>query len=126
MNLSSLRNALLSTVVSVAALSASPAWAIPIEVAFNFVPTGTLTANTGDVTTATTITPGAPDRVTTIITDNTGLISGTTIITLTDPTPVTLGAGAPLLPRRIELRLDELGRNGDFASARFSVVRPSA
>ena len=38
--------------------------------------------------------------------------------------PVTLGSGAPLLPRRIELRLDELGRNGDFASARFSVVRP--
>ena len=40
--------------------------------------------------------------------------------------PVTLGAGAPLLPRRLELRLDELGRNGAFASARFSVVRPSA
>jgi dihydrofolate reductase len=39
--------------------------------------------------------------------------------------PVTLGGGAPLLPRRIELRLDELGRNGDFACARFSVVRPS-
>jgi dihydrofolate reductase len=39
--------------------------------------------------------------------------------------PVTLGAGAPLLPRRIELRLDELGRNGDFVCARFSVVRPS-
>jgi dihydrofolate reductase len=38
--------------------------------------------------------------------------------------PVTLGAGAPLLPRRIELRLDELGRNGDFVSARFAVVRP--
>jgi dihydrofolate reductase len=37
--------------------------------------------------------------------------------------PVTLGAGAPLLPRRIELRFDELGRNGDFACARFSVVR---
>jgi dihydrofolate reductase len=37
--------------------------------------------------------------------------------------PVTLGAGAPLLPRRIELHLDELGRNGDFVSARFSVVR---
>ena len=37
--------------------------------------------------------------------------------------PVTLGAGAPLLPRRIELRLDELGRNGDFAAARFSVAR---
>jgi dihydrofolate reductase len=37
--------------------------------------------------------------------------------------PVTLGAGAPLLPRRIELRLDELERNGDFACARFAVVR---
>jgi len=40
--------------------------------------------------------------------------------------PVTLGAGAPLLPRRIELELDEMGRNGDFACARYSVVRPSA
>ena len=37
--------------------------------------------------------------------------------------PVTLGAGAPLLPRRLELRLDEVGRNGDFVAARFSVVR---
>ena len=37
--------------------------------------------------------------------------------------PVTLGGGAPLLPRRIELHLDELGRNGDFACARFSIVR---
>ena len=37
--------------------------------------------------------------------------------------PVTLGAGAPLLPRRLELRLDEVGRNGDFVCARFSVVR---
>ena len=40
--------------------------------------------------------------------------------------PVTLGGGAPLLPRRIELRLEELGRNGDFVSARFSVVRGPA
>jgi len=38
--------------------------------------------------------------------------------------PVTLGGGAPLLPRRIELRLDELGRNVDFACAKYSVVRP--
>src|SRR4051794_21645231 len=28
--------------------------------------------------------------------------------------PVTLGAGAPLLPRRIELQLQEVARNGDF------------
>lgn len=36
--------------------------------------------------------------------------------------PVTLGAGAPLLPRRLELRLEELDRNGDFAAARYAVV----
>jgi dihydrofolate reductase len=37
--------------------------------------------------------------------------------------PVTLGAGAPLLPRHVELRLEELARNVDFACARYSVVR---
>ena len=37
--------------------------------------------------------------------------------------PVTLGAGAPLLPRRLELRLEELGRNGAFACARYAVLR---
>jgi dihydrofolate reductase len=37
--------------------------------------------------------------------------------------PVTLGAGAPLLPRRMELRLEETGRNGDFLASRYSVVR---
>ena len=40
--------------------------------------------------------------------------------------PVTLGGGAPLLPRRIELILEEAGRNGDFVVARFSVVRQTA
>jgi dihydrofolate reductase len=37
--------------------------------------------------------------------------------------PVTLGAGAPLLPRRVELRLEEVERNQDFACARYSVLR---
>jgi dihydrofolate reductase len=37
--------------------------------------------------------------------------------------PVTLGAGAPLLSRKLELRLEELGRNRDFAAARYTVVR---
>jgi dihydrofolate reductase len=37
--------------------------------------------------------------------------------------PVTLGAGAPLLPVHVELRLEELARNGDFACARYSVLR---
>jgi dihydrofolate reductase len=39
--------------------------------------------------------------------------------------PVTLGGGAPLLPRRLELRLEELAQNRDFAVARYSVVRSS-
>jgi dihydrofolate reductase len=37
--------------------------------------------------------------------------------------PVTLGSGAALLPRRLELQLEELGRNGDFAAARYTVSR---
>jgi dihydrofolate reductase len=37
--------------------------------------------------------------------------------------PVTLGAGAPLLPRHVELSLEEVARNGDFVAARFGVVR---
>lgn len=37
--------------------------------------------------------------------------------------PVTLGAGAPLLPRRLELRLSEHAVNGEFTCARYDVVR---
>ncbi|BCK58088.1 dihydrofolate reductase family protein [Nocardia wallacei] len=37
--------------------------------------------------------------------------------------PVTLGAGAPLLPRHVELKLTELATNGEFACARYAVVR---
>lgn len=37
--------------------------------------------------------------------------------------PLTLGAGAPLLPRRVELQRTELAVNGEFACARFDVVR---
>jgi dihydrofolate reductase len=37
--------------------------------------------------------------------------------------PVTLGAGKPLLPRHVELRLEETARNGDFVTARYAVVR---
>ena len=35
---------------------------------------------------------------------------------------VTLGSGAPLLPRRLELKLEEAAVNGDFIAARFSVA----
>lgn len=38
--------------------------------------------------------------------------------------PVTLGAGRPLFPRRHDLKLVELGRNGDFAVATYDVVGP--
>jgi len=37
--------------------------------------------------------------------------------------PVALGSGAPLLPRRLELRLEEVARNADFACARYAVAR---
>ena len=37
--------------------------------------------------------------------------------------PVALGGGAPLLPRRLELRLLEVARNRDFACARYAVAR---
>ena len=36
--------------------------------------------------------------------------------------PVTLGAGKPLLTRRLELGLVETARNGDFVCAKFSVA----
>ena len=38
--------------------------------------------------------------------------------------PVTLGAGRPLFPRRHDLKLVELGRNGDFLLATYDVVGP--
>ena len=37
--------------------------------------------------------------------------------------PVTLGAGAPVLPRRIELALLEVDRNRDFAVTKYAVVK---
>jgi dihydrofolate reductase len=39
--------------------------------------------------------------------------------------PVTLGGGAPLLPRKLDLRLEELAQNKSFACARYSVVGPA-
>ena len=37
--------------------------------------------------------------------------------------PVTLGAGAPLLPRRVELAVTECARNGEFVCVRYAVRR---
>ena len=36
--------------------------------------------------------------------------------------PVTLGSGAPLLPRRVELAVSEVARNGEFVCVRYTVV----
>ena len=73
--------------------AASPALAVPISIdsVFNFVPFGTLTADTGDVTTATTITAGNPLQVTTILANNIGLVSGQNLL-LTTPTPLAVGS----------------------------------
>jgi len=90
MGFHSFRNALLAGVVGVG-FAASPALAIPIITSFNFVPTGALVADTGDVTTATTITAGNPLQVTQIVSDNTGLVSGQGLL-LTTPTPLAVGS----------------------------------
>lgn len=39
--------------------------------------------------------------------------------------PVILGGGAPLLPRTLDLRLEELARNRAFACARYAVIGPT-
>ncbi len=38
--------------------------------------------------------------------------------------PVVLGAGRPLLPRRLDLRLTETARNGDFVTAHYEIGGP--
>ncbi len=43
---------------------------------------------------------------------------------IVDIASVTLGGGAPLLPRKLDLRLEELAQNKAFACARYSVVGP--
>ena len=70
--------------VATAAISfAGSASAIPISVAFNIFSTGAFAADTGDITTATTITSGAPNGVGAIV-------PGVNNINLTGFTPVTL------------------------------------
>lgn len=39
--------------------------------------------------------------------------------------PVTLCGGAPLLPRKLDLRLEELAQNRAFACARYTVIGPT-
>nr|WP_294543987.1 PEP-CTERM sorting domain-containing protein [uncultured Rhodopila sp.] len=67
------------------------AFATAIDTTFSVSAFGVLTASTGDITTATTISNAGTYKVTSLGTDNTGLASLGTI-SLTNPTPVTLGA----------------------------------
>ena len=87
---------LAATALSAASLAlASPASAAAIITTFNFVPIGstaTLTANTGDVTTMTSVAfSGGTLNVTGIVTDNTGLAS-LNLVTMTTPLSVVAGA----------------------------------
>ena len=63
-----------------------------IDTEFNFVPFGTLDCGVGcNITTATSISSGAPLQVSSILTDNTGLASGDAV-SLTSTMPLTVGA----------------------------------
>jgi hypothetical protein len=86
------RNAFFAAVACAILGAVNPASAAAISTTFNFVPTTTLTSDTGNVTTAATITSGAPDLVTSIVTDNTGLVTLSSVAALTSPTPLTVGA----------------------------------
>ena len=79
-------------VTSAAAALATPASAIPIDVIFNVAALGGFTADTGDVTTATTITNGAPDLVAAIVSNNIALIPGSLVTLAPDPMGVILGS----------------------------------
>ena len=81
----------LSAVAFAAVALAGPVSAVPISTAFNFVPFGSFTANTGDVTTMTSVSGGAPFLVSVILMDNTGLVSGQSV-TLTNPMPLNVGS----------------------------------
>ena len=90
-----LRTTLLVAGASLAVMGTASA--VPINTTFNFIPSGTLIATPniappGTLGVATFVTSGAPDLVTGIVTDNTGLIPLITTVFLTNPTPVTLGA----------------------------------
>ena len=84
----------LSALVLAAAATtfAGSASAAFISVGFNIAGLGAFTSNTGDVTTASTITVGTPDVVGFIQTNNIGLVAGQAITLSPDPLGVTLGS----------------------------------
>ena len=79
-------------IAAAATTFAGSASAIAIDVGFNVAALGSFTANTGDVTTAATITNGAPDLVGAILNNNIGLTSGTPVFLLPVAMGVSIGA----------------------------------
>ncbi|AMY10060.1 PEP-CTERM motif [Luteitalea pratensis] len=90
----SLKTAVIALAVAgVATLGgATSASAVPIMLQFNVAALGNFTANTGDVTTATTITNGAPTVVGAIQQNNIGLVAGQTVTLAPNPMGVTVGS----------------------------------
>lgn len=78
-------------VAAAATVFAGSASAIPIDISFNVAALGTFIANTGDITTATTITSGSPDVAGAILNNNINLLGGTSIF-LSPIMGVTLGS----------------------------------
>ena len=74
-------------VAAAATVFAGSASAIPIDVSFNIFSTGSFAANTGDVTSASTITSGAPNGVGAIVNNNINLTAFTSVLL----SPVALG-----------------------------------
>ena len=69
----------LAITAAAAVAFAAPVSAVPIDVTFNVAALGAFVADTGDVTTATTITNGAPDVVGFVQSSNIGLVAGTPV-----------------------------------------------
>ena len=71
---------------------AGAASAIVIDTEFNFVPTTIVTCDNAVLTAAITCSSGAPDLVTAIVADNTGLVTLVSTVTLS-PDPLGLIVG---------------------------------
>ena len=82
----------LSAVAVAATLFAGSASAVTIDVQFNINASGAFVADTGDITTATTITVGAPNQTAFVQSSNIGLVSGTPVTLAPDPLGVTVGS----------------------------------
>ena len=78
-------------VAAAATVFTGSASAIPVDLIFNVAALGAFTADTGDVTTANTISDGSPDVAAAIVNNNVMLVGGQTI-SLSNPLGVTLGS----------------------------------